>query len=394
MGITTMKKPEFTRRDFLAGTAATTSLLAAPLPLWAADDEDAGADNITLDANYLTRPWKATPYDPSPLTYTFEEIEKHWDKLLRGYQISFPSAEYLRKRYQRYPQLWKELKFQDEDYAMHSRNVLEVWLLFFRGDLQQARNLGLEYGGFARIPAIFSQIVYAIYLAESLKEKHTLLQDAARNVTDLGTIFQPRPGDDADYRADYALIRLGYTYAMCRIAEDVSIGTALLRDYVGKVFLASNDILAVYPEHPLGLALSAGIHANIIRRGGKLASGIVFGANVADAKGRFETSFSMVPDMALTRFEYANTLLYIDSEKNIDESIAQLEMASNFVPLHAVEALDIAYAKKRLAEVQDFKTSGSSFFTYDRRRRKYQNKGQSNLYDVLAPPFLFTQWAG
>lgn len=385
-----MKSPGLTRREFLAGTAAATSLIVTPLPLYAADEADA-ADAMGADASYLKREWKPTPYDPAPLTYTFEEMEKHWDKLLRGYQIQFPSAEYLHKRYSRYPQMWKELKFQDEDYAMHSRNTLEVWLLFFRGDFQAARSLGYEYGGFARVPAIFSQIVYAIYLAETLKEKHALLQDAANSVAELGTVFQPRPQDDDAYRADYAMIRLGYTYAMCRIAEDVSIGTALLRDYVGKVFVASNDILAVYPEHPLGLALSAGIHANVIRRGGKLASNIVFGANVEDARGRFETSFAMAPDIALTRFEYANTLLYIDSDKEIDESIKQLELAASFVPRHAVEALDIAYAKKRLVEVVDFKSSGGGFFNYDRKRRKYQNKGKINLYDVMAEPFLVTK---
>lgn len=385
-----MKAPGFTRREFLAGTAAATSLIVTPLPLYAADDEEA-ADALGVDANYLKRPWKTTPYDPAPLTYTFDELEKHWDKLLRGYQIPFPSPEYLRKRYSRYPQMWKELKFQDEDYAMHSRNTLEVWLLLFRGDFQAARNLGYEYGGFSRVPAIFAQIIYAIYLAETLKEKHALLQDAANAVTDLSTVFQPRPQDDQEYRADYAMIRLGYTYAMCRIAEDVSIGTALIRDYVGKVFVASNDILAVYPEHPLGLALSAGIHANVIRRGGKLASNIVFGANVNDARGRFETSFAMAPDIALTRFEYANTLLYIDSDKEIDESIKQLELATTFVPRHAVEALDIAYARKRLAEVKDFKASGGGFFGYDRKRRKHQNRGKINLYDVLAEPFLVSQ---
>lgn len=382
-----MKNPGFTRRQFLAGS--TASLLLAPHALKAADDDV--ADRFTADAGYVKREWPRFPYDAQPFDYTFAELEEHWDTLLRGYLIPFPSPEYLRKRYARYPQMWKELKFQDEDYAMHSRNALEVWLLFFRGNFQEARNMGTEYGGFARVPALFSQLIQAIYLSPTLKEKHALLQDAVAGITYYGTVFQPRPADDPQYKADYAMIRLGYAYGIGRIAEDVSVPTALARDYIGKVMQASNDILVAYPEHPMGLGLSAGISANIIRRAGKFASNLAFGATADDAKVRFETSFALVPDVALTRFEYGNTLLYVDNADAVDEAIRQLEMAASFVPKHAVEALDIAYAKKRLAEVQDYKASGGGFGAYDRKRRKYQNETGDNLYCVTGEPFLVSK---
>jgi len=378
-----MTTSRFTRRQFLAGS--TASLLLAPCALYAADDD--AADRLGADNSFVNREWRAFPYDALSFDYTFAELEKHWDTLLRGYQIPFPSPEYLRQRYARYPQMWKELKFQDEDYAMHSRNALEVWLLFFRGNFQEARNMGTTYGGFARVPALFSQLIQAIYLADTLKEKHGLLQDAVAGITYYGTVFQPRPADDPVYKADYAMIRLGYAYGVGRVAEDVSIPTALARDYIGKVTQASNDILKVYPEHPMGLALSAGITANLIRRAGKLATGIAFGASADDAKVRFETSFALVPDVALTRFEYANTLLYIDEPNAVDEAIRQLEMAAAFQPRHAVEALDIAYAKKRLAELQDYKAAGIGFGAYDRKRRKFQNESGENLYCVTTEPY-------
>lgn len=382
-----MTNPRFTRRHFLAGS--TAALLLAPWALHAADDD--AADNLSADNNYVNREWRSFPYDALSFDYTFAELEKHWDTLLRGYQIPFPSPEYLRQRYARYPQMWKELKFQDEDYAMHSRNALEVWLLFFRGNFQEARNMGTAYGGFARVPALFSQMIQAIYLADTLKEKHALLQDAVAGITYYGTVFQPRPADDPGYKADYAMIRLGYAYGVGRVAEDVSIPTALARDYIGKVTQASNDILKVYPEHPMGLALSAGITANIIRRAGKLATGVAFGATADDAKVRFETSFALVPDVALTRFEYANMLLYVDEANAVDEAIRQLEMAASFQPKHAVEALDIAYAKKRLIELQDYRAAGLGFGAYDRKRRKYQNERGENLYCVTLEPYLVSK---
>lgn len=398
VGTTTMNNPHFSRRAFLAGASASLLLpalprlagAAVPAPVRINDDEEA-ADRLVVEAGFLKRRWQPFPMDQRPFSYTFAELEAQWDTLLRGYLIPYPSAEYLRKRYARYPQMWKELKFQDEDYVAHSRNALEVWLLFFRGDFQAAREAGIEYGGFARVPALFSQLVQAIYLTETLAEKHSLLQDAVEGVTYYGTVFQPQPQDDPQYRADYAMIRLGYAYGVGRIAEDVSIPTALARDYIGKVTRASNDILTVYPEHPMGLGLSAGISANIIRRAGALGGKIAFGASGGDAKTRFETSFALVPDVALTRFEYANTLLYVDSGSAIDEAIAQLRTAASLTPRHAVEALDVAYAKKRLLEVEDFKAAGGGFGSYDRKRRRYQNSTGRNLYCVTTEPFLVSR---
>lgn len=378
------------RRAVLAGLGG--ALLAAPFASSAADElQQDAADRVVTDPGIIKGPWPSFPYEPAPFTYTFAEMEQQWDTLLRGYLIPYPSAEYLRKRYARYPQLWKELRFQDEDYAMHSRNTLEVWLLFFRGDFKAAREAGLDYGGFSRIPALFAQIIHAVYVAGTLREKHVLLQDAVDGISYYGSVFQPRPSDDPQYRADYAMIRLGYAYAIGRIAEDVSIPVALTRDYIGKVTQASGDILAAYPEHPMGLGLSAGISANIIRRAGRLAGGIAFGASSDDAKTRFETSFAMVPDQALTRYEYANSLMYLDNASAVDEAIRQLELAAAFTPRTATEALDISYAKKRLAELQDYKATGGGFGGYDRKRRKYQNESGQNLYCVTGEPFLVSK---
>jgi hypothetical protein len=384
--------PEVPPDDLAPATPAADAAPAAPVAVRDEPDTEASAaDTLAADKGVVAGDWAAFPYPQAAYTYTFAELEQQWDSLLRGYMIPFPSPEYLRQRYARYPQLWKELRFPDENWAMHSRNTLEVWLLFFRGDFKAAWEAGNSYGGFSRVPALFAQIIQAIYLAPTLREKHALLQDAVEGITYYSSVFRPQPKDDPAYRADYVVIRLGYAYAVGRVAEDVSIPRALAQDYIGKVTQASNDILLAYPEHPMGLGLSAGISANIIRRAGKLAGNIAFGATADDARTRFETSFALVPDVALTRYEYANTLLYVDNTAAIDEAIAQLEMAAAFKPRHAIEALDIAYAHKRLLEVRDYRASGGGFPRYDRKRRRFQNRTGQNLYCVTGTPFLTSQ---
>ena len=87
--------------------------------------------------------WQPAPFDPAPYTFTVEEIHANWDQFMRGLRLPYPSADYLQARYQRFPNLYRDLRYQDDDWEQHSRNVLEVWQAFFRGDFRHARDLSL-----------------------------------------------------------------------------------------------------------------------------------------------------------------------------------------------------------------------------------------------------------
>lgn len=85
---------------------------------------------LALDDQVLDAPWVSAPFEASAYTYTFDEIRQHWSTFMRGLGIPFPSPDYLKARYQRFPSLYRDLRYQDDNWEQHSRNVLEVWQAF------------------------------------------------------------------------------------------------------------------------------------------------------------------------------------------------------------------------------------------------------------------------
>ena len=341
---------------------------------------------IAIDRTLIEAEWEKAPFDPLPYTFTFEEMRERWPELMRSLKIPYPSADYLRERYSRYPEIMRDLRYQDADWEMHSLNVLEVWQAFFRGDFRKARDLGIRYGGYAQVPGVFAQLMQALYLTRSEAVKQMLLQDAIDRIQAYAQAQPFLPGDEA-FREDYVIFRLGFAYAVGRLAEDVPVPVMLANGYAPMVINAAAEARAVDPDHALVLALNAAFDANVIRRVGKTAGRMTFNAQPIDAGEIFERAVELAGDMAIVRYEYANSLLYMEQTRETEEAIRHLEAAVNSVPAFSMEALDVLYAGKRLAEVKALQQSGMGFRAFDRARRKHMERSGENLYCVLLPPF-------
>lgn len=355
-----------------------------------ADDDWLLRDNerIAVDPILINQPWQPVPFATSFFDLPEEQLEQAWPRLMRGLLVPYPSAEYLQLRLQHFPELLEELgPHFDGDYQRLSQEVLHTWRLFFRGDFRAAKEHGMRLGVYGKIPGYFAQIIQAIYLADSNTEKHQMLQDAADQVASYAKVLKAMEGDSR-FEEDYMMLRLGYAYAIGRIAEDVPIMVALARNYLFKVLGAVNDVLDIRGDHPVGLAFRAGIDANLIRVVGKAVGRLTFGARQTRVQGYFEDSFEAVDDMAIVHYEYANALLYINKGRDEEEVMEHLTKARNMQPNFAMEALDSMYADKRSHEVHDFLRYGRSFRAYERRRKAYVSETDENLHNVLKPPFL------
>lgn len=346
---------------------------------------------VAVDRALINRPWKPVPFETRFFDIPEERLAEAWPRLMRGLLIPYPSAEYLKERIERFPELREELGPQfNGEYERLSHEILHAWRLFFRGDFRAAKDHGMQLGAYGKVPAYFAQIIQAIYLTESNQEKHQMLQDAADQVAAYVKVLKEMEGDPR-FKEDFMMLRLGYAYAIARIAEDSPIMVSLARNYLFKISAASNDVLAVHEKHPVGLAFRAGIDANLIRVVGKAVGRLTFGARQTRAQGYFEDSFAVVNDIAIIHYEYANALLYINKGRDAEEIMEHLTLAQSLPPAFAMEALDSMYANKRLREVQDFLRYGKSFRAYERMRRDYVSETDENLYSVLKPPFLLTQ---
>lgn len=341
---------------------------------------------IVVDPTVIEAEWERAPFDPLPFTYSFDEIRDQWPHLMRGLKIAYPSPEYLRERYTRFPEIMQQLGYQDADWEMHSLNVLEVWQAFFRGDFRKARDLGIRYGGYAQVPGVFAQLMQALYVTRKEQTKQMLLQDAIDRIQVYARAAPFLPGD-TEFHQDYVIFRLGFAYAVGRLAEDVPVPVMLANGYAPMVINAAAEAVAVDPDHALSLALNAAFDANVIRRVGKTAGRMTFNAQPINAGEIFGRAVELAGDMAIVRYEYANSLLYMEQTRETEEAIRQLEIGAATKPSFSMEALDVLYAKKRLAEVKALQQSGMGFRAFDRARRKYMERSGDNLYSVMLPPF-------
>lgn len=344
-------------------------------------------ERVAVDHSVINGAWQPAPFASRHFDLTRQQIRAQWPQLMRALLIPYPSAEYLQLRIETFPELREELGENfDGDYQRLSNEIVHAWRLFLRGDFRAAKEHGMRLGAYGKMPAYFAQILQAIYLTDNITEKHQLLQDAANQVGNYAKVLKKMEGDP-QFAEDYVTLRLGYAYAIARIAEDVSPIVAVARNYLFKISGAANDVLDIHERHPVGLAFRAGIDANLIRVMGKAVGRLTFGARQSRARDYFEESFREVGDIAIIHYEFANSLLYMNKLRDAQEALAHLRVASSTPPTFAMEALDSMYANKRLREVELLLASGRSFRAYERHRRRYVGKSDENLYSVLRPPY-------
>src|SRR5690554_4171362 len=215
--------------------------------------EDLAIEDIPVDERIFLTTWAKPPYDPRFFTYTDEQIKEKWDYLMRGLRIPYPSADYIKRISTKYPFVLEGINDFDGDFAALEKRYLPVWRKFFAGDFQGARNDGMELGAIGLVPSMFSQLLYALYLTERQSDKYMLLQDVANrthahfdNIEDM---------ESAPEFATMALaVRLGYAYAIGRIAEESPIPIVIARRYIGKIKGNSDLLTEMVPDHPLGHA--------------------------------------------------------------------------------------------------------------------------------------------
>lgn len=345
-------------------------------------------ERIAVNQLVLTKTWNKTPFDGAAFDYTPEQIREWWPDLMHGFNLPYPSPEFLRHLAEKYPDVVKkDMPDFDGDYDRLSREIIDVVRLFFRGDFQKAMVKGNTLGPLGRIPGKVSQAIYAIYVESSLTDKHMLLQDVADTVIAYADLLD-RLKKDPEFRSEYVLMRVAYSYALGRMAEDVPIRVAVARNYPFKLIHATNAALEIEPENPLALALRAGIDANIVRKIGKATGRITFGAKQSEVDDYFERALKVAPDLALIHYEYANAMLYLNKKRGIPQAMTELQAAMKARPRMAMEALDSMYAAKRLKEVAALERYAGSFRSFERKRLAAQKARNENLYCVSRPAFV------
>lgn len=366
------------------------SLTVAGHAQWDDDDdvtqEELMMSEIPVDERIFHKRWTDVPFNKDYFTYSDEQMQQRWGEFMRGLRAPFPDADFLRYAIERYPALVEDVDAFTGDYEDFSRKNLEIWRLFLRGDFKEAREKGLKLGPFGLYPAMFSQIMYAIYLAERQSDKYMLLQDVANQVQQHRDILD-EAADDPDQRMQemVAFTKLGHAYAIARIAEESPVPVIITRGYISDIKDGAEEVLSHVPDHPLGHAFIAGVDAGIMRRVGKATGRITYGARTTTVDESFTAAFEMAPDIPILNYEYANATLYTSRRRDLNQVFEYLERATRFQPSFSMDALDAMYGFKRLQEVRMFDDHYRSFRQFERQRRGFARVTDHNLTNVMSP---------
>ncbi|TRO15211.1 hypothetical protein EQ836_11205 [Ectopseudomonas mendocina] len=293
--------------------------------------------------------WKSFPLDQSAYDYSGDKLRQAWPQLTRGFgDYPFPDADWVLNMATQHPQALKKsvaagtgFSGKPEEAEAYAQKLQEVWRLMFRGDFAQAKEQGMALGIGGQIPAMFAQVVYAMFLVPDQAEKHRLLEEVIAYTDEAGDLVQ----------AD-AVAQFGRVYAKARLGEELSVPVVLKRGYTSQIPQELDALLAKQPRQPFALALYGGYEAGVIRKVGKLVGKMTYGVSADKMETYFQRSFQARDDLPIGHYEYANALTYVYGDDEEQKVIEHLERAVAIKPISAMEALEVAHAQKLLTQYQ------------------------------------------
>lgn len=293
--------------------------------------------------------WKSFPLDQSAYDYSGDKLRHAWPQLTRGFgDYPFPDADWVLNMATQHPQALEKtvaagtgFSGKPEEAEAYAQKLQEVWRLMFRGDFAQAKEQGMALGVGGQIPAMFDQVIYAMFLVPEQAEKHRLLEEVIAYTDEAGNLVQ----------AD-AVAQFGRVYAKARLGEELSVPVVLKRGYTSQIPQELDALLAKQPKQPFALALYGGYEAGVIRKVGKLVGKMTYGVSADKMETYFQRSFQARDDLPIGHYEYANALTYVYGDDEEQKVIEHLERAVAIKPISAMEALEVAHAQKLLAQYQ------------------------------------------
>ena len=253
-----------------------------------------------------TTKWTKTPVDTKSVTYAGDTLKKAWDGLHKGDNEAYP----------------KDADLQD------------AWRAFHAGDFAKAAELGAGH-----TVAVKATSIYANHVEKKDAAKIKLFQDAMKLAEAL------MKSEPKNVNAFYQ-----YAYAAGRYSQSISVMKALKEGYGGKIKSALETALRLDPKHADAHTAMGAYHAEIIDKVGAMMGKLTYGANKDDSVKHYETAMKLNPQSPIAHIEYANGLLMLYGDKEVDKATKLFEKAAKMKGRDAMEMMDVEIA---VAELED-----------------------------------------
>jgi tetratricopeptide (TPR) repeat protein len=139
--------------------------------------------------------------------------------------------------------------------------------------------------------------------------------------------------------------------AQGRYSQFISMIEALAKGMAPKIRGAAERCIELQPDHAEAHVTLAGWHAEIVDKVGGMLAGLSFGAKKDVAEELFDRAIALAPGSPVPYIEKAAGLLLMYGESSRDDAMQLLQQAIALEPADAMQALDIAKARKTLADL-------------------------------------------
>lgn len=283
----------------------------------------------------MSEHWTPFPTPDPAFDYAGERLREAWPRLHAGDREPFPDAADVAEL------LASEARLGDSAFGTDAEKIAaalqDAWRLFHRGEFREAFDRGMRIGPLGHAIAITADGVQAFFLEDRDAVRLARYQSLARRASDTIDLLPMRAG--SHYR---------YAWALGLLARMLPAMQVLADGLGSKLHAALDAALELDADHAeahtaLGLYFAEAVH----KLGTALAK-LTLRVDPIAAEAHLRTAIRLTPEAPNAWIGLGIGLGLLDADARIDDRKAALAKVAAMQPVDARQALEVAYAKRKL----------------------------------------------
>ncbi|HXS73407.1 MAG TPA: hypothetical protein VN725_05130 [Rhodanobacteraceae bacterium] len=284
----------------------------------------------------MAEQWTPFPHPDPAFDYPGEHLREAWPQLHAGDREPFPDRDSIAEM------LAAESRLGDcalgTDAGAIAQGVQDAWRAFHRGEFARAHELGTRVGPLGAAAAIAAEGVHAYFLMPDGTDKFARCEALVQRAGDLIDLLPLRAG--SHYR---------YAWALGLLSRQMPSMQVLAEGLGSKLHAALEAALELDADHAEAHTALGLYHAEVIDKIGAALAKLTWRVDPAAAEAHLRTAIRLTPDAPNAWVGLGIGLGLLDAPTHAPARLDALRTAADLKPRDARQALEIAYAKEKLA---------------------------------------------
>ncbi len=282
----------------------------------------------------MNRKHTVTPERLAAQRYTPEQLKTLWGKLHLTDREPWPGRSEITRAMSGQPDFAAWVREQGGPQALAAA-LQAAWAEFHAGDFTRAIELGAALGALGACVANRAAAVESLYT-----------RSGPRVVADMLLAAVERGERATEALPEHANTHYTLALVLGRYSQRISIAKAITDGLAGRVKEHLERTLELEPRHAEAHVALGLYNAEIVHKLGGVVASLTYGVSARAAIEHFRRAVQLAPRSPIVHMEYAYGLLLLDADGHREEAEKLYREAAECEPLDAMEALDVARAKR------------------------------------------------